>query len=363
MLGHLSFYPNALPYMLSGAVAVEAFYLVSGFLITLVLVEKYDGRLFLFYSNRALRIYPIYWVCLGLYVVANIVATHGWTATVALPGADLTSQSALWWSDQHPLGIAERIGIGFLNIFIFGQDVVRAYGEPTSNLFYHYFVYVRVAWTVAIELSFYMIAPFVVRRIPLTVGLLIASLFAQNWMMTHSGHNEYDYQLLPYELWLFMAGSLAYRLYAKLRTRQSRGVLIYSIAATAIAIAMTATSNSFATPRLVYLTAIALCLPGLVLLGRRNPADSALGDLSYPIYLIHPLGELMPLPGRMAELTTIAIVLVIALLMVRFVEHPIERFRQRRARLSTRATAPAWNWPIIAKAQTRITTPEGSGSR
>ena len=71
MLGHLSFYPQPIPYFLPGGIAVEAFYIVSGFLITLVLVEKYQDRLLLFYSNRALRIYPIYWTCLLLYLLVN----------------------------------------------------------------------------------------------------------------------------------------------------------------------------------------------------------------------------------------------------------------------------------------------------
>jgi peptidoglycan/LPS O-acetylase OafA/YrhL len=331
MLGHLSFYPHSLPQMLPGAVAVEGFYIVSGFLITLVLTEKYDGRLFLFYSNRILRLYPIYWGCLVLYVVANVLVVRGWIPAVAFAGiADIPSTSALWWADQNPIGTFARIGVWFLNIFVVGQDIVRGLGEPAPNLFYHYFIYVRVAWTVAVELSFYAIAPFVVRRIPLTIGLLIASLAAQNWIMADSSRNPFDYQLFPLELWLFMAGSLSYRMYAKLRAQPSSGILTYSVAASVIVFALTASYNAFDTPRLLYLAAIAFCLPGVVLLGRRNPADGALGDLSYPIYLIHPLAEIITLPGQMAEPVAIAAVLILSWLTVRFIERPIERFRQRR---------------------------------
>ena len=48
-------------YMINGRMAVQCFYMVSGFLISLVLSHKYDpstpeGR-WLFYTNRALRIF------------------------------------------------------------------------------------------------------------------------------------------------------------------------------------------------------------------------------------------------------------------------------------------------------------------
>src|SRR5258708_13406349 len=50
---------------MNGRMAVQCFYMISGFLISLVLSQKYDpstaeGRR-LFYSNRALRIFVPYW--------------------------------------------------------------------------------------------------------------------------------------------------------------------------------------------------------------------------------------------------------------------------------------------------------------
>jgi peptidoglycan/LPS O-acetylase OafA/YrhL len=359
MLGHLSFYPHALPFMLPGSVAVEAFYVVSGFLITLVLSEKYDGRPFLFYSNRVLRLFPIYWGCLLLYIIANVLVVHGFVRTVTFADvADIPSTSALWWAYQHPLGTAQRVGVAFLNIFIVGQDIIRGLGEPTPNLYYHFFVYVRVAWTVAVELSFYAIAPFVVRRIPLTVGVLIASLVAQFLVIGNDKVNPLDYELFPFEAWLFMAGSLSYRVYAKLRLQQTRGVTIYCVAASVLLLAMTVTYDALSTPRVVYLVTAAACLPGAVLLGRKNPADGALGDFSYPIYLIHPLAMIVTIPGRHAELIAIAAVLLLSWLTVRFIERPIERFRQRRVGRKPAPTKASWRWTAMGPSQETVVEPE-----
>ena len=78
--GHVGTLPYGNPF--NGTMAVEAFYVISGFLIALVWDNKYSrmpGGLSLFYSNRAARIYILYWVVLAIsiVVVALRMATAG----------------------------------------------------------------------------------------------------------------------------------------------------------------------------------------------------------------------------------------------------------------------------------------------
>src|ERR1700743_3166117 len=56
----------------TGRVAVEAFFCISGFLITMVANSRYANRPVAFLSNRFLRLFPTYWTCLaiGFAVVA-----------------------------------------------------------------------------------------------------------------------------------------------------------------------------------------------------------------------------------------------------------------------------------------------------
>jgi len=50
--------------------AVEAFFIVSGFYMSLILTQKYgDKGLWLFYSNRLLRLYPLYLSMLLCYII------------------------------------------------------------------------------------------------------------------------------------------------------------------------------------------------------------------------------------------------------------------------------------------------------
>jgi len=50
---------------LNGDAAITCFYMISGFLMALILSEKYTSTR-AFYINRALRIYPPYWVAMLL---------------------------------------------------------------------------------------------------------------------------------------------------------------------------------------------------------------------------------------------------------------------------------------------------------
>ena len=302
MLGHLAFYPRALPYFMPGPIAVEAFYVVSGFLITLVLVEKYSERRLLFYSDRALRLYPIYWLCLALYLLANVLVVYRFVPTTS----DLPSTSTLWWSQNHPIDVPTKIGMALLNIFIVGQDVVQGgFGNP-NDLFLHKFIYIRFAWSVAVEICFYAIAPFVVRQVWLTAALLALSLFAQSSVITQYNSHPFPTRGFPLSLWCFMSGALAYHAYARLKANKPRWLTSYSVTATAAAIALTMTYNIFSTPRPFYLFAVAACLPGLVFLGRQYPWDGRIGDLSYPLYLIHPLATIIVMPGKWGEYIAIS---------------------------------------------------------
>ena len=59
--------------LMGGVVAVQAFYIISGFYMALILNTKYvgAGAYRVFIGNRFLRIYPVYWVVLILTVVLS----------------------------------------------------------------------------------------------------------------------------------------------------------------------------------------------------------------------------------------------------------------------------------------------------
>ena len=68
-------------HIMNGRMAVQCFFMISGFLISLVLSQKYDpgtadGRA-LFYTNRALRFFVPYWsFCLMILLAHALIYTH-----------------------------------------------------------------------------------------------------------------------------------------------------------------------------------------------------------------------------------------------------------------------------------------------
>jgi peptidoglycan/LPS O-acetylase OafA/YrhL len=351
MLGHyFPVYPQPLPFVMYGTASVPAFYIVSGFLITLVLEERYGGRIGLFYSNRALRIFPLYWAALALFLLVNFLVAGG-----HLPQSPAYhSTSALWWTQQHggQVGIIGTMMLALLNIFILGQDLIIYIGQwphvASRDFFYHGFMYVGPAWTVAVEFAFYAVAPFVVRRPRWTAAVLVASLSARVIAIA-CGYTEFidSYGFAPFEMAFFMGGSLAYRAYVRLRAMNAAPVTAYAVISSVAMLLLTVFYLRLPYARPLYLIAVCLCLPGIVLAGRWNPADGILGELSYPVYLLHPLLSITVIPGstRLPEVGAVVSVLALSFALVFLVERPLEKLRRRRAQ------APPMDVPCIPAAQ------------
>lgn len=340
MLGHfVRFYPKHLPYLMLGWASVPAFYIASGFLITLVLRERYHERFWLFYTNRALRIFPLYWVTLLLFLAVNWLVAGGY-----LPGPhEHTGTNAIYWWRQHDseLGPLAMIMMIFSNVAIFGQDWMLFIGKwPhifTRDSFYHFFMYVGPAWTIEVEFVFYAIAPFVVlRHVKWTIAVLTASLLARLIAVTALGFSAYSnaYDFPPFEMAFFMGGSLAYRAYAYLRSQKSEWIATYSYAATLLIALLSILYLFIPVARPIYLVTACACLPGIVLLGRRNPFDNFLGELSYPIYLLHPIFTIFVIPGTglSPEIIAVAGTVSLSAFLVLAIDRPLEVFRHRRAK-------------------------------
>jgi peptidoglycan/LPS O-acetylase OafA/YrhL len=349
--GHaLGLFNFSSPY-LAGGEAVQIFYMISGFLIALILRGKYadsaNGN-WIFYSNRAVKIFVPYLAILG--------ATVGLSALFYVFTGNAVSLTP-FIQERSAMDLATWLFALFTNLFIVGQEwafmLIYRSGElsfslqaldlpPTASQF----TIIAPAWSLSIELAFYAIAPFLLRRHFLVIALVA---YVSYWFRFEAYHRGYysaatDCRFFPFELSLFLLGSLSYFWYDFLKRYDFlRPVL--SACLTGLLVALVALH-----PRWVdikpyqFYVLVALLLPALFDFTSRHKWDRWLGELSYPLYLVHwsilmfgvAISQLPGMSGlgqsRVYAYALIAISLVASVAINHLIVNPMNAWRQARLR-------------------------------
>lgn len=335
--------------------AVQTFYIISGFYMTMILREKYRGpgsyRLFL--TNRLLRLLPPYWCVLAVtWLVFTLV--HRFTGTT------------IGWQEhyQRALSPLSWLFVTVANFAILGQDWLLFMGwSPGGHLHFvpglhlmdepaHRFLLNPPTWSLGVELTFYLVAPLLVRRpLKAVLGCIFASLALRVLLIFGLGfyRDPWHYRFFPTELALFLLGAVSYHVYERLRQSPDSDHLhrlaLFGFAAATIAYEYLPDWNGgdrVSVRACVYYLAACLTIPLLFSRTKENRLDRYLGELSYPIYIVHfPVIWLLvwvrvhhPSPGITANRITWAAITFTVLgscLLLHGVIDPVERLRQRRA--------------------------------
>ena len=330
--------------LVGGQTAVQAFFILSGFYMALVLNEKYIGEnnsYKLFITNRLLRLYPIYWTVLILTVLFFLMV---------LIFTNDTSNSILYNYIRHDkdLGLSSYLLLMFSNTFILFQDVIMFLGVGSDkNLIFvsnfyitdpmlWTFLFVPQAWSVSIEIMFYLIAPLLLKRNLVLISILTIMTFVVRILFYRNGFNQdpWTYRFLPFELGYFFLGTLSYHVYVKIRRfKISKSTLITVFS---IILFYSVTYPQFGNiSNYIYLLIFALSLPFIFILTKNSKLDSYVGNLSYPMYISHLfifyVVRIISLPyvkNSGIKLTFMTIIL--SILLHELVSKRIELFRQRR---------------------------------
>jgi peptidoglycan/LPS O-acetylase OafA/YrhL len=346
------------------SLAVSSFYAVSGFYMQLLVVERKtaDGSWIAgFYASRALRLFPLYYI----FMLAGLAC---------LPSSPFFSYEAVLGKQVLAEGSAGTIVFYVLsNLFIFGQDIGRfgVFDPATGGIFFvsnplafppelraSSMPLLGQSWTVALELWFYLLAPFLLVRRAVVIALIVLASLVLRIGIYLSGIDDLSWwnSFFPSELAVFLCGSLACRVYLRKLAGRPPDVRVTGAACVAAAaiflygrhyMSIHNWSASFA-----YATFIVLAVPSLPLLfylTHRSRIDRIAGELSYPIYLSHLcIGSLWLALGVSAHyLGAVSLVtcILVGLVLVRYVEHPLNRLRHR---LSSSKPAPAAPSPPLA---------------
>ena len=332
--------PEPLPRNLSARSAVDVFIILSGFVITLLILEKRESfRAYI--TRRFMRLFPVYLVCFVLSALIMGIAHDallGAPVTPATPGrlAIMASAEAQW-----PLH-----AIAHLSLL---HGLVDPWLPPAS------FAVLGQAWSVSVEWQFYLVAPLIVRAcwkgqvLPglVVLGSLVPLTLA--FGTTRLGS-------LPSHGGLFALGIIYCQLWRTIRAPNSGWTVqrVRAFSLVAFSAAMMAMSQRvglcvwFAASHVVLCRAVA---------GDAMPVGEArfsrllasrggqwLGDCSYSVYLCHmlvvyPVLYFLAAMGvsdlvQASLLPPVVVVgtLVLAKLLYRAVEMPFMRMGSKMAR-------------------------------
>lgn len=331
-IGLVLLYHAGVPWLPGGFVGVDVFFVISGFLITGLLIREIesDGRVSLrrFYARRAKRLLPATGVVLAF------------TA-----GASWLTASVVEWRDFGLDIVSSALYV--VNWRLAGRSVDYLAEDVTPSPVQHF-------WSLAVEEQFYIVWPLLLvllawwlRRRPharlqavLTAGILLVILPSFGYSLYLTATNPATaFFVTPTRLWELGIGALVAigaSLWTKVPTRVA--VLLGWAGLAVVAASGVLVSSSTAWPGYAAL-APTLGTAAVIIAGYRAGGSGAaavlsarpavaVGALSYSLYLWHwPF--VVAATAYWGELTTVAGLLVVALsaipafLCYRFVENPI----------------------------------------
>lgn len=250
---------------LIGAHALITFYMISGYLITLIINETYKGwnKLPCFIVNRALRIYPCYFFILILTLIGLLILPLAFQTTYSTIQIPVTTQDWL-----------RNISLFFLY---------------KSNI-----ILVPPAWTLGIELSFYIVIALIGRYKNIVILWFAASLAWHIYLVSQGASFSERYTPPAAASLFFSTGAMIYWFKRYLTITFSK---IKMSAAVLLFVFLPPILNLAGMDHTLYGYYICAILGAIILAALINPqqptfissrtADKLAGDLAYPIYLFH----------------------------------------------------------------------------
>jgi len=252
-----------------GYYAVRGFFVLSGFMMTSALNEVYAFDVVRFWTNRALRLLPPYYVvCLATLIVVAIAP-------------DQASRFLKFWRGEPTLG-----------------DLVANFTVLPLQLPTAPFRLVPPFWSVAIEIDMYLLLFLIVSRRMAWAFIALCAGLSFQLVCTYDGLGRgVDYFTAPSAVFPFAIGAMLYFLRQRemwiAGPRAAGLAFILWLGNMAAGGALLPDAYVFGPGYLVDTICIAVVVSGLAGLGDREPGalatsiDARLGELSYFVFLSH----------------------------------------------------------------------------
>ncbi|QXQ09621.1 acyltransferase [Paeniglutamicibacter sp. Y32M11] len=326
--------------LVSGRTAVECFFVISGFYMAMVLETKYlrvaSKPWITFMKSRLVRLFPVYLLTIAASILLILLGGNIFLGHSVFPIRDMFEYPLTTW-----------LPIVISNITIVTQDwSLFAAINPEGSLHftsdfrsaeapaYQYFL-VPQAWTVGLEITFYLLAPLLARRSTRTlIGLLFGSIALRVICGMFFGlrADPWSYRFFPFELSIFIAGMLAYRFRSYIPAGTPRFLPLGTVLLAFLAMPfLKAVPPVYLLATLAFPLVFALFVPAIFESTKKSAVDRWIGELSYPVYLVHILviSAFASVGLHLDGATAIVASLAAGIIVVLAFDRPLEARRQR----------------------------------
>lgn len=346
VFGHLEI-AGAVNMLVGGRLAVECFYLISGFLISYVLVEGRYPSARKFYISRYLRLFPAYLCIVLLSLPVAICLTHRLDGFWSLP---LIAKALLTLANTTIVG---GDWVMFSAVKHGGFSLTANYRDSDPALYN--FLLIPPSWTLGIELTFYAIAPFIIKKWHLLAVILVASIGLRLLAMRagFGAHDPWSYRFFPFEIAFFIIGAFVHQIMVRRWNVVERVSVPLWLPAVLVCGLLVGFGN-LPLPVVVKVPALLgtfiVSLPWLFRINSISKWDSWVGDLSYPIYIAH--GMVIEVfrsvhlfesgwPAILQLVLVIGSVVLVAVLLKVAVTDRVEFYRRNFRDRTRRSTVPS----------------------
>lgn len=311
-----------------GVIAVVLFYMLAGYVVTDLLARVFEPGstlLWRFYTERCLRIFPLYLYCISLTLLFLLLTNFG--------------QPAFSWKR-----LVYHLLVVPLNYYTFFDGFILQ--NPRDTL-------IPTAWSLGAELQAYLLLPFVLRFKSVKLLTTATSVFVFSVATIGAIYPEQlSYRLLCGTFFMFVLGSCLYKQTQYHRWPDIVGKLDgfdqvflqvgFSICLLCL-VASRLLGNLDQNYSIEVLTGVLFGIPVLYWIASSSlklPFNTLLGDLSYGVFLSHflakwslmqfyPTLQLDSLAGRSLALLLSVVIPLPGLFLI---EKPIFSYRKALAR-------------------------------
>jgi peptidoglycan/LPS O-acetylase OafA/YrhL len=324
--------------ILHGGFAVSIFYMLSGFYMAMVYERHYSGNYRSFIISRWIRFYPPYYFVMVLtafvltwFVVVDRAYLGPYLAR-RTPGLILSGAAQSWINISSFTLVGQEWG--FLLRFPYQGQPFFSFFNVQNNCDAAAFQWLPQAITLGLEETFCLTLPLWLRARDLTLWLMIfLAITFRIWLLSMGSMETMARSFPPAELTYFFSGILAWRRHCACGGNYSPGYKI-GLAVMALWISVSEYLGINLTLQMGAFAIMAVFLIGpLFQLTKDISWDRMLGNLSYPLYLIHFLVEWIVLRFSYRGIRLVYFVLPIstlaAFLLWLCLIRPLDRWRKK----------------------------------